>query len=605
MNNHYSKRTRHREVRFMFSDKFIFHTPGNSLRNITLLTVLITFLPFIAHAQITTETQEQDAVVNTQAKGFVDNLVSIGQAIKSKKDQVHKLEKQLKRLVVTSEKQESEKKIELIKKEITSLQLSFEHTVLGGVNLSVFAAQPKQQINWKEEIEQISGPILSTLKEITAKPRQIDSLQRDIDRLESQLKVAEKALELIRSLKSQPKLPPMVAELVDQLLIDWEQRRGESERTLEITHFKLANLKNDSVVWYISTWELIKEFSQGHGLTLLLATIISLTIWLVSNKLLRVYWRWFGRSSHDFGVTRAPLLYYSHRLATTLTILLAILMVLYVRGDVLFLTLALIALAGAALTLRQTLPRYAAEIRLLVGAGPVREEERLVYNSIPFNVESLSVYSVLRNPMLEGIVRLPIQTMNSLMSRPANPEPWFPCQPGDYILLANGDFAKVLRQTVELVEVAVRDSIVQIRTGDFIGQNIRNLTRDGFGIVSTFGVDYEHQALCLDIIPERFRDAINKRLEQEGLGDDIQKILVEFNAAGASSLDYLIYVSLSGKAASSYFKAQRLVQQACVDTCNQEGWIIPFTQITVHSPLEANEPRRDIDQNTDGPLVVE
>jgi hypothetical protein len=25
------------------------------------------------------------------------------------------------------------------------------------------------------------------------------------------------------------------------------------------------------------------------------------------------------------------------------------------------------------------------------------------------------------------------------------------------------------------------------------------------------------------------------------------------------------------------------VQQACVDTCNQEGWIIPFTQITVHT----------------------
>jgi hypothetical protein len=34
-----------------------------------------------------------------------------------------------------------------------------------------------------------------------------------------------------------------------------------------------------------------------------------------------------------------------------------------------------------------------------------------------------------------------------------------------------------------------------------------------------------------------------------------------------------------------------MVQQACVDTCNNQGWVIPFTQVTVHSadnskPLE-------------------
>jgi hypothetical protein len=26
-----------------------------------------------------------------------------------------------------------------------------------------------------------------------------------------------------------------------------------------------------------------------------------------------------------------------------------------------------------------------------------------------------------------------------------------------------------------------------------------------------------------------------------------------------------------------------MVQQACVDTCNNQGWVIPFTQVTVHS----------------------
>ena len=198
-------------------------------------------------------------------------------------------------------------------------------------------------------------------------------------------------------------------------------------------------------------------------------------------------------------------------------------------------------------------------------------------------MESLSVYSVLKNPDLEGVVRLPLHDMNSLASRPVSQEPWFPCQPGEFVLLADGSFGKVLRQTIEIVELAIRDSKVQVRTNEFLGQNIRNLSRQGFGISCTFGVDYQHQPVCLDTIPGRLREAIISRYEKEGMKDDIEEILVEFKEAGASSLDYQIYLILNGRAAKAYFRAQRMVQQACVETCNLEGWVIPFTQITVHS----------------------
>jgi len=65
--------------------------------------------------------------------------------------------------------------------------------------------------------------------------------------------------------------------------------------------------------------------------------------------------------------------------------------------------------------------------------------------------------------------------------------------------------------------------------------------------------------------------------------EDIKDLVVEFKTAGASSLDYQIYLILKGSVAKSFFKAQRMVQQACVEVCNREGWIIPFTQITIHS----------------------
>jgi hypothetical protein len=306
-------------------------------------------------------------------------------------------------------------------------------------------------------------------------------------------------------------------------------------------------------------------------------------IWLLAKGLLRLYWRWHYQAKRDDPITRAPLLYYSYRLVTMTIIIFAILMVFYVRGDVLLLTLALIALAGAALTLRQTLPRYTAEIRLLLGIGPVRQTERVILEGIPFKVDSLSIYTILRNPELEGFVRLPLHEMNSHVSRPVRKETWFPCRPGDFVLLASGSLARVIRQTIELVEVAVMDSLVQIRTRDFIEQNVRNLSREGFGISCTFGVDYQHQAICLDVVPDKFKAAISARFEQADMKDVIQDLMVEFNTAGASSLDYRIYMILKGSAANAYYRAQRMVQQACVDTCNREGWVIPFTQITVHT----------------------
>ena len=567
-------------------------------RNLTVLVLLFVCAPCQLVAQGTAGLAVGNGT-NTRSQSAVGNLANIQQSIDSKRTTVRELREQLKQLEDVSGKQALEQKIERINKDMTSLQLDFENIALGSPNLSVLTDQPEQQIDWRVELEQVSRPLLSTLKELTAKPRQIDSLRREAARLEDQLKVIQKAIDSIYHFKQQT-LPPMVAEPLDQMLIDWEQRRDDAQRALETTHFKLTVIKTESTAWYTSAGEAFTEFLSGRGLTLLLAILVSVAIWLLSKWLLAAYWRWLFRAEHDIGITRAPLIYYSYRLATAIIIVFAILMVFYVRGDVLFLTLALIALAGAALTLRQTLPRYAAELRLLLGVGPVREKERLVLDGVPFIVESLSVYTILKNPALEGVVRLPLHDMNVLASRPASQEPWFPCQPGDFILLADGSFGLVMRQTIELVEVMVRDSKAQIRTKDFLGQNVRNLSREGFGVASAFGIDYQHQAICLDAVPDLFRKAITARFEEAGMKDDIIDMLVEFKAAGASSLDYQIYMILNGRVAKAYFRAQRMIQQACVDACNREGWVIPFTQVTVHSGNSAEGPGNQPDETAIG-----
>lgn len=546
-----------------------------------VLLLLTLLLPCQAPAQAPAE-QPPVSAADSKLQAAVDNMTTIQQSIEAKRNSIRELREQARAIEETTERQELEQQIERTRTEIGELQRSFEQIALGGINMSVLAEQPEQRINWRDEVEQISRPLLSTLKELTAKPRQIDSLQRDIERRENQLRVIDKALESVRSF-SQQELPPATAEPVQQLLGSWEQRRDDTQRALEISRFKLESIRTEGVSWWAATREALSGFFVGRGLTLFLVVVINIAILLLARGLRGLYLKLLSRKVHETGSSRAPLVLYSYRLATAILMVLATLMVFYVRGDLLLLTLAGIVLVGAALALRQTLPRYTAEIRLLLGVGPVRERERLVLDGVPFMVESLSVYSILRNPALEGLRRLPLHAMDAFASRPVGQEPWFPCQSGDYVLLPDGRVGKVLRQTIETVELSVLDSRVQYRSGDFIGLNVRNLSREGFGIAATFGIDYRHQAICLDTAPARFREAILEHFRRAGLGNDVREILVEFKAAGSSSLDYQIYLVLEGRAASAYFRAQRLVQQACVDTCNREGWGIPFTQITLHS----------------------
>jgi hypothetical protein len=569
------------------------------LRIIMLSAGLIISMP--GQADVPGESpNDQQAQLNTKLQSSIENLMIIQRSIEANRKTIRELRTQLQKLEDTAEKAEIEQKIERLNKDVASLQLAFNHIALNGTNVSALTEQPDIRINWKDELEQISRPLLSTLKELTAKPRELDKLRREIELRKDQLEVIDKALDSLRSLKTQA-VPPAIVEPVNKLLADWEQRKDETQRALDIALYKQHNLMSETVSWYKSVGKTAAEFFSGRGLTLLLAITVSFIIWLAGRGLMWLYWRWLYRSSDDSGIKHAPLVIYSYRLAMAVIIVMATLMVFYLRGDLLLLTLAVIALAGVALSLRQTLPRYAAELRLLLGIGPVREQERLVYEGVPYLVESLSIYSVLKNPELRGVVRLPLHDMNDYASRPADEEPWFPCKPGDFILLDNGSLGKVLRQTIEIVEVMVLDSVQQIRTRDFLDRNIRNLTREGFGIACSFGIDYQHQAICLDTVPGRFKQGITARFEKAGLKDDIRHILVEFESAGSSSLDYRIYMIMDGNAAGAFYKIKRLVQQACVEVCNTEGWVIPFTQVTIHSANAVNTDSKDSEgQSTNG-----
>ena len=120
-------------------------------------------------------------------------------------------------------------------------------------------------------------------------------------------------------------------------------------------------------------------------------------------------------------------------------------------------------------------------------------------------------------------------------------------------------------------------------TQEFYAINLINLSRDEtFGVSVTFGFDYSLQSISLSEIPQTLSREIQKTLDDAGYRKNVSNLIVELANANTSSLDFLIFATMSSNVASDYFKLHRLIQQTCVAVANDKGWTIPFPQLTVH-----------------------
>lgn len=222
---------------------------------------------------------------------------------------------------------------------------------------------------------------------------------------------------------------------------------------------------------------------------------------------------------------------------------------------------------------------------MMLNLGPVREGERIHFHGVSWHVKAMNFYATLINPMLQGgVLRVPVRELVGYQSRgfDAN-EPWFPSHVGDYVILDDGTYGKVIAQTPEIVDMLVLGAVKHYSVSDFIAHSPRNLTAQGFTLTIPFGLDYQYQADIVDVVPKLLEKALQDGVAGSDVGRCLGSLSVEFSQAGASSLDLLIIASFTGEAADRYFKIQRLLQRLSVETCNTNGWTIPFNQITVHT----------------------
>jgi small-conductance mechanosensitive channel len=154
------------------------------------------------------------------------------------------------------------------------------------------------------------------------------------------------------------------------------------------------------------------------------------------------------------------------------------------------------------------------------------------------------------------------------------------------VLLNDGVRGKVIGISHELVQLVQRGGAqVTYQTSDFLAATPCNLSTN-FRLKETIGLSYALQSASTNEIPERLREYIQQRAEDEGYGEQMLNLRVEFSLANSSSLDLTVIADFSGELGDLYNRLRRAIQRWCVDACTEHGWEIPFPQMTLSGALE-------------------
>ncbi|MBK8163538.1 MAG: hypothetical protein IPK65_10470 [Gammaproteobacteria bacterium] len=475
------------------------------------------------------------------------------------------------------------KEIDRLTLDLESLQTALEMLATEGADLSLFGVREQAAFDWRAELQSVFEPVLVELRRLTERPRKIERLRNDQAYYQERLDVAEDALRNVaRNRENAP--TPELKQAFGAIEQRWQRRRDDINNRYGLTSYELEETLSPSARPQRDPVAALKELFTGRILNLALAVLAAVLVFLVLRLLAGVYERRVMSRARRRGVFAARVINLVFYLLTAVLVLLAAMAVLYVRGDWLLLGLLIILLVGAAWALQKSLPAYLMEARLMLNLGSVREGERLVYDGLPWRVDALNFYATLVNPLLQGgTLRVPVRRLVDHFSRAYHErEPWFPARADDYVMLDDGTYGQVLAQTPECVQLQVLGAVKTYGVAAFLAQNPRDLSLQGFTLVVTFGLDYAHQEQVTGEVREKLEHALRDGLARSADAPHLNSLAVEFKEAGASSLDFAAIAAFDGAAAANYFLLQRLLQRLAVDACNAHGFVIPFSQITVH-----------------------
>ncbi|WP_320007972.1 mechanosensitive ion channel domain-containing protein [Maridesulfovibrio sp.] len=562
---------------------------SKTIRTLPVIFALSSFLMLmpikgIAQTETIAATLEKAQTADIQSDTKADTLANLLQYKSELEKQIKKVKNELKKTSHPMDKETLTLRLTDLIAQLNEVSQNFVK-VATGMDLSVFNENSQHNFVWQEEIETLVRPLLQELKEMTKRPRQIERLKSRVAYFESRLPRAKEAVENISTLINEAKSPALKAEL-EVLKTEFEKRQINIDNQLDVAQFELAELTKDKQSFYESTKKVMAVFFKSRGKNILFAILAFAGVFFF----FRFVDRLFKKSHPAFKSKERP--FYVRLIEVILLIFTVIaatsasLFTLYISGDWFLLSLAIIFIIGALWTAREGFTRYYEQVKLILNLGSVRENERIIYNGVPWQVERIALYAKLKNPALSpSKIRLPIGKLENIVSRPiGKSEPWFPCMIDDWVILSDGVRGKVISQSPDMVELIQRGgTYVTYQTSSFLSRNPKNLSRN-FRLKSVFGIDYSHQAESTSTILAQAKEFISARLDEEGYTKHVLNLNVEFESAAASSLNIVIIADFHRDIAELYGRLQRALQRYSVDACTHYGWGIPFNQLVIHNP---------------------
>ncbi|MCK5073196.1 MAG: hypothetical protein KAQ98_07190 [Bacteriovoracaceae bacterium] len=432
------------------------------------------------------------------------------------------------------------------------------------------------------EVQELLMPVLDGVRRASERPRKIGKLKSEIESISVNLGSRMSAAEKIKNLVSEEKYFPVKKELKRSLsLLDEKIREMKVELDSRERALKKELGEKVSVIDMVKN--LFSSFFRTKGKNLLFAL----------TSLISIFWVliFLRKKIFNLSVFKGPLntaLKPLKAVYSTIALIFAVsgaVLCLYLMNDWVLVTIIIVIFVGLLWSLKQFIPQFVGEARLILNLGSVREGERIVLNGLPWKVIRLGFYSKLVNERLSGgAIRMPAGELMKCQSRKfSKNEEWFPTETGDWVLLDGGIYGKVERQGPEFVVIRLKGkSKKYIKTSEFLNMNPQNLS-GGFRICQVFGLDYGIQKDILKATIPVFQSKFREKFLSDGkFSGKISDVVCEFDSAGAHSLNLWVKVDCDALLAGNYQKIKRCMSECFVEICNEENLSIPFEQLTIH-----------------------
>ncbi|MEM8698658.1 MAG: hypothetical protein AAGF44_05770, partial [Pseudomonadota bacterium] len=319
------------------------------------------------------------------------------------------------------------------------------------------------------EVQSLVEPFVVMMKDATESARKIEATRRALADATTRRDTASRALVTLEAVEAATDDPQILEELTQRREL-WQNRVNTTSNQVTALNQQLEDLLSERISAGGQVQSAVKSFFRERGLSLLLGVLAFVGVMALCRLIARLIGQLARRRriKRNFQTRLASLIFSLFTIAASFA---ALLIVFNLRNDWLLLGLAALLLVALVWIGIRMLPGLIEQVTLLLNLGAVQEDERVVFDGVPYRVAKLDFYTDLVNPALDGgTFTVPVRQLIGLHSRPeAEQEAWFPSQKNDWVKLADGNAGQVIAQTPEMVVVELPGSArVTYQTSDYL-----------------------------------------------------------------------------------------------------------------------------------------